>query len=550
MRAITLVLAFACATSADANDRDVLRGRIDMLLTSQATTIEGAPIAAVTMIDSLYAMRDYRFAWDDQDLVRQLYGQVLGSVQHGLNPQDFHARQLAVRLDPGAFAADPIFRADTEILCTDALARLAVTLQFGKLNPTDLDPVWNFSRKIANQDPLTYLDAVLDAKTVADALATVGPQNSAYRRFQKALQDYRSIMASGGWPTVSEGPALVLGSSGPRVDQLRRRLRATGDFEGPDPADPMAFGPELEAAVRTFQVRHGIDADGKVGPRTLAELNVPVEFRIDQLRASLERMRWVFRDLPSDFIVVDIAGFHAVLYRNRQPIWTTRVQVGKPYHATPVFKQTMRYVEFNPAWTIPPDILRSETLPAIRKDSDFLAHNDMTVLTPIGDVVDPSNIDWAATANWRGFPFMIRQEPGPLNALGRIKFMFPNKYMVYLHDTPSKGLFARPERAFSHGCIRIENPIDLAELLLADQGWNRRRIEEVIASEATTRVDLDEPIMVMLLYWTAEVDEYGTVFFRKDIYNRDAAVIAGLDEPYRFTLPEGLVEGVRGRSTE
>ncbi|MGD8441352.1 MAG: L,D-transpeptidase family protein, partial [Holophagae bacterium] len=293
------------------------------------------------------------------------------------------------------------------------------------------------------------------------------------------------------------------------------------------------------AAVRSFQIRHGIDPDGKVGPRTVEELNVPVEARIDQLRASLERMRWVFRDLPEDFIVVDIAGFAAHLFRNREEVWKTRVQVGKPYHATPIFKDEMRYIEFNPTWTIPPGILRNETLPAIRKDPEFLALNDMTVVTSSGAVVDPSTIDWAATATG-GFPYMIRQEPGPKNALGRVKFMFPNQYMVYLHDTPSKGLFARFERAFSHGCIRTENPLELAELLLADQGWDRRRIDEVIESRRTTRVDLFEPITVMLLYWTAEVGEGGTVFFRKDIYNRDAAVIAGLAEPYRFSLPDDL----------
>lgn len=542
----TLVLVAAAAATGVADDREVLRTQIDMLLTSQATTIEGAPIAAVTLIDSLYSTRDYSPAWDERGLVRQLYDQVLGSVEHGLDPQDFHARQLAARLDPGGRATDPVFRADTEILCTDAIARLAVTLQFGKLNPTDLDPVWNFSRRISRQDPLSYLSSVLDSKTVADALAAVGPQNRVYRRFQRALGDYRSIMAAGGWPTVSDGPVLEPGSSGPRVEQLRRRLQPTGDLMPPDPADPATFDSDLEAAVRVFQTRHGIDADGKVGPRTLEELNVPVEVRVDQLRASLERMRWVFRDLPDDYIVVDIAGFHAVLYRNREPVWQTRVQVGKPYHATPVFKDELRYLEFNPTWTVPPGILRNETLPAIRKNPDYLALNGMTVLTSMGQVVDPATIDWAATATG-GFPYMIRQEPGPQNALGQVKFMFPNRYMVYLHDTPSKGLFARSERAFSHGCIRIQNPFELAELLLADQGWDRRRIDDVVESKRTTRVDLAEPVTIMLLYWTAEVDEGGTVFFRKDIYNRDAAVIEGLDQPYRFSMPEGVAEAVRGR---
>jgi murein L,D-transpeptidase YcbB/YkuD len=255
-------------------------------------------------------------------------------------------------------------------------------------------------------------------------------------------------------------------------------------------------------------------------------------------------MRWVFRDLPDEFIIVDIAGFHVYVVKNGLQVWESRVQVGKPYHATPVFKDTMRYLDFNPTWTIPPGILRRSTLPAIRKDPGYLQRSNMTVLTTSGTVVDPSTIDWAATATG-GFPYMIRQEPGPDNALGRVKFMFPNKYMVYLHDTPSKGLFARSERTFSSGCIRVQNPFDLAELLLADQGWDRSRIDQVVASKKTTRVNLENPITVMLLYWTAEVDQDGTVHFRNDVYDRDAPIIQGLDEPFRVSPPQGAQEAIQ-----
>jgi murein L,D-transpeptidase YcbB/YkuD len=448
-----------------------------------------------------------------------------------------------MRVRPGSEPNDAVFRANTEILCTDALARLAIALQFGKLNPADLDPAWNFSRHIMRQDPLAYFNQVLDTKTVALAVATLGPQNPQYRWFRDGLKEYRPIMAAGGWPTVSSGPILEVGSNGPRVAELRRRLRVTGDLSTPDPADQEGFDDGLEAAVKKFQLRHGIDADGKVGPRTLEELNVPVEARINQLRASLERMRWVFRDLPDEYLIVDIAGFHVYLMEDGEEVLEARVQVGKPYHATPVFKDTMRYLDFNPTWTIPPGILRRSTLPAIRKDPSYLQRSNMTVLTTSGKVVDPSTIDWASTS--KGFPYMIRQEPGPDNALGRVKFMFPNKYMVYLHDTPSKGLFARSERTFSSGCIRVQNPFDLAELLLDDQGWDRARIDQVVASRKTTRINLENPIPVFLLYWTAEVDKDGTVFFRKDVYNRDAPIIEGLDEPFRFSLPVGAREAIR-----
>lgn len=517
-----------------------------MLISTHDATVEGAPIAALALIDELYARRNYEPAWTDPDLVQQLFDQVLLSAEQGLNPEDFHARLLGMRLNPGQRANDPMFRADTEILCTDALARLGVALKFGKLDPTDLDPKWNFSRQIERQDPIQYINQVLVTKTVSSALAAARPQNPEYSWFTTALKKYRSIMASGGWPMVSSGPVLKPGSSGSRVVELRQRLRVTGDLTDADPTNSEDFDSGLEAATKNFQMRHGIDSDGKVGPGTIEELNIPVETRINQIRASLERMRWVFRNLPRKYLIVNIAGFQVFLVENGKKIWETRVQVGRPYHATPVFKDTVRYLDFNPTWTIPPGILRNETLPAIRKDPNYLSRNNMSVVTHSGTIVDPSTIDWAATAS-KGFPHMIRQEPGPHNALGRVKFMFPNQYMVYLHDTPSKGLFARSERAFSHGCIRTENPFDLAVLLLADQGWDRERIDQVVASKKNTRVNLENPITVMLLYWTAWADAEGTVFFRKDVYNRDPAIIKGLDEPFRFSLPQGAQEAFGSR---
>ena len=548
-----LVVAFAvigivgpASASGQTSDRDVLRDRIDMLLSTHEATVEGAPIAALKLIDALYARREYLPAWNDPKMVEELYDLVLRSVEHGLTPDDFHAPQLAARVNAGARANDPVFRADTDILCTDALARLSIILHFGKLDPADLDPAWNFSRQIVRQDALAYFNQVLDTKTLARTLDTLGPQNPRYRWFRNGLKEYRSIMAAGGWSAVSAGPVLEVGSKGPRVAELRKRLRVTGDLSSPDPVDPEEFDGGLEAAVKNFQLRHGIETDGKVGPRTIEELNVPIETRINQLRATLERMRWVFRDLPDTYLIVDIAGFHAYLMEHGEEIWGTRVQVGKPYHATPVFKDTMRYLDFNPTWTIPPGILHRDTLPAIRNDPSYLQRKNMTVLTTSGKVVDPSTIDWAATAT-NGFPYMIRQEPGPDNALGRVKFMFPNKHMVYLHDTPSTSLFGRSERTFSSGCIRVEDPFKLAELLLGDQGWDRARIDEVAASRKTTRVNLENPIPVFLLYWTAEVDEEGMVFFRRDVYNRDAPIIAGLDTPYRVSLPGGIQDALEKR---
>ncbi len=540
---VIVVFSSPISASGQTADRDALRNRIEALSSIRGPKVAGAPVAAMSLVSAIYERRAYEAAWNDPKMVEELLEQVEGSASHGLRPEDFHVRQIRERLDAGTRDRNADYRADSEILYTDALARLGVTLKFGKLDAKRLDPAWNFDREIEFEDPITVFNDVLSSKRIAAALEKVDPDTKFYDRLRRALVTYRDIEEKGGWPTIPAGSGLKLGAEEERVIMLRKRLRITGDLEGAEPVDPKVFDEGLETAVKHFQTRHGIDADGKVGPRTLEELNTPVDARIDQIRATLERFRWVFRDLPEDYIIVDIAGYSAQLVKRGRPIWRTRVQVGKPYHNTPVFRDTLQYIDFNPTWTIPPSILRNETLPRVRKDPEYLKRNNMSVVDHSGEIIDPSTIDWAETASKR-FPYIIRQEPGPENALGRVKFIFPNPYMVYLHDTPNKGLFARTERAFSHGCIRTQNPFELATLLLEDQGWDRTRVDEVVDSLENTRVDLEKPVDVLLLYWTAEADADGTVHFRKDLYNRDAPIIDGLDQPFRIDAPEGLREAI------
>jgi murein L,D-transpeptidase YcbB/YkuD len=520
----------------------VLRQRIAALASTADPQIDGAPIAALHGMTKLYERRGYRPVWTDSAMVVQLRDQVKLSVEHGLNPEDFHLSQLNTRIDPRSRSEDPAFQADTDILCTDAFVRLSITLRYGKLDAANLDPAWNFDRSIDGQDVVLRYNEVLSLGDIANTLRTVAPNLDHYDRLRQALMAYSDIEARGGWPQVPDGGPLKLGSTGTRVAALSNRLLATGDLEASDSADLTRFDEALEAAVVSFQARHGIDADGTVGPRSTEALNVPVEDRIDQIRANLERVRWVFRNIEDTYIIVDIAGYDLRLIERGKETWRTQVQVGKPYHATPVFRSRVQYLVLNPTWTVPPGIKRKETLPAIRKDVNYLSNNNMSVVAHDGQIVDPTTIDWAATD--KGLPYNIRQEPGTHNALGQVKFIFPNPYMVYLHDTPSKGLFSRTERAFSHGCIRTQNPLDLAVHLLDDQGWDRARIDSVIASGKTTRVNLTEPIPVMLLYWTAQVSDDGTVQFRKDLYGRDVQIIDGLNQPFRTDPPTGVREAV------
>ena len=282
-----------------------------------------------------------------------------------------------------------------------------------------------------------------------------------------------------------------------------------------------------------FQQRHGLGADGVAGRETFAAMNVTAHARIDQIKANLERSRWVFTDLTGDFIVVNIAGYRAYLVRNTEIVWETNVMVGKTYRKTPVFKASMKYLVLNPTWTVPPGILRKDILPKLKKDPGYLDQKGYLLLDRDGNPVNQDAIDWSSISH-RNFPYIVRQPAGPDNALGQVKFIFPNGHFVFLHDTNHRDLFVHRERAFSSGCIRVENPLKLAELVLNDaRRWHPAAIQAALDLKKTQTVHLPEPLPVLLLYWTTTVAADGTVGFLKDVYGRDQRIIARLAAPFR-----------------
>jgi murein L,D-transpeptidase YcbB/YkuD len=305
--------------------------------------------------------------------------------------------------------------------------------------------------------------------------------------------------------------------------------------EGPPTTapSPELYGPDLEAAVKFFQERHGLTADGAVGPATRAAMNVPVEARIDQIRINLERGRWVLHEIKGNLVVVDVAGFDVSYFRDDQPVWTSKVIVGRPYRETPIFKSTITYVVFNPTWTIPPTILVKDKLPILKRDPGYLARNNIRVIDANGREVDRNSVNWSRYGPGRLPPYQLRQDPGPDNALGLVKIMFPNKYMVYLHDTPTKSLFDKDERTFSSGCIRVQKAFELAELVLDDPArWNQETMAAVVATKKMQTEYLAKPVPVLILYWTAQPRPDGHVTFRNDVYGRDPPTLAALDAPY------------------
>ena len=538
---VFVLLAFLVATVGPATAatpgadeiRDAIRQRVEHLRQAQRLEINGARIAAVRFVPALYGQREFRPLWTDAGHIDALFGEIVRSKEHGLDPDDFHDRelqQMRQRLGGGGAVKAGDF-ADFDILLTDSLARLGYQLFWGKVDPEQLDASWNFQRPLLDTDPVALVERSFEAGQVGALLRSLELDHPVYQRLKAGLAGYRALQDSGGWLDLPEGPALKPGMRESRVSALRRRLEAEGMATGSPPSDPQVYDPALTAAVESFQARYGLEQDAVVGKQTLAELNVPIEARIEQIRVNLERARWILRNLGGDFVVVNIAGFRTYLVRGGEVVWQARSIVGRPYRKTPVFRDQISYLEINPTWTVPPGILRKDILPKARKDPSYLRRQNFRVVDGNGRSVDPASLDWA-NLSARGFPYQIVQQPGPENALGLVKFMFPNKYLVYLHDTPSRALFERSERTFSSGCIRVETPFDLAERLLAgDPGWNRERIDALVASGKTQRVNLPAPLPVLLLYWTVETDG-DVIRFRRDIYERDGSILKALNADF------------------
>ena len=535
---VACALLLATVVQAETSTQMALERLVGQLRVDGQLEIGASQVAAVEFIPEVYERRDYIPAWISVASVDAVLEAIRNSYEHGLDPEDYHWQAINELRSRVANGAGSEAVAEMEILLTDAVVRLAYHASFGKVLPGELDPNWNFDRRLHSPDPVAELGDVLGTTDVTSVIRERSNVPVFYDWLREALARYREIAAEGGWPSIPSGPTLKPRMTSERIVPLRQRLQRTGDLADAQTGDPEDFDEALKRAVTAFQKRHGLAPDGAVGPMTLAALNVPVEQRIDQIRVNLERIRWVYKELPEDYVIVDIAGFHLYLVQEDEIVWQARAQVGKPYRDTPVFRDSMRYLEFNPTWTVPPTILREDIMPRLKHGPDYLAERNMRILDHSGKPVDVSTIDWPSIAAGN-FPYILRQEPGPNNALGRVKFMFPNKHAVYIHDTPSKSLFAHNERTFSSGCIRVERPFELAEVLLDDpERWDQQGIQQLLDSRRTQRVNLKEPLPVLILYWTAEANAEGRVHFRRDVYDRDAPVLDALEAEFQFVLPD------------
>jgi murein L,D-transpeptidase YcbB/YkuD len=485
------------------------------------------------VVMDFYSHRNYRPAWTRDSDVAQLLKSLSDTQADGLDPADFHIAELAAaQTQMQSIVPTPAQRAAFDMAATHTFITALLQLRRGKVDPSRLDMHWNFDP--VGVDPRADLNnffAALDDHDVARAFAQAPPQEAVYVSLRMGLAQLRSIRDSGGWPKVAEGQSLKPGMDDPAVAQLRARLVA-GGYLPPQRTRRTDYDAAVIAAVKKYQTEQYLGADGVAGAATLAALNVPVEARIDQVRVNMERARWLLYKLQGTFVIVDIAGYKVALYRDGKAIWRSRVQVGKPFRSTPVFQSEITYVTFNPTWTVPPTILVQDMLPKIRSNPGYLAANHIKVLDREGNVLDPAGVDWD---NPRGLT--LRQDAGAENSLGQVVIRFPNDYAIYLHDTPHRELFAKTFRATSSGCIRVENPLQLVELLFNDPvRWNAAGIQAQLAKGKTENIKLPVKVPVLLAYWTVDLSNDGRVIFKPDIYGYDSAVLRGLNRPLQLPV--------------
>ena len=501
-------------------------------LGSQLETIQiaGERLRASRTLTQFYKQRAYRPAWSSVTGPSPLAHALIESLsvldQEGLDPHDYHLRALeglirTMRQKPISSIAEQLV--DLELLLSDAFLSAALHLTAGRLQPiTPGSTPHALDAEIAG-----HLERALMKRTLTSTLQGLAPSDSTYTKLRQALSQYRHIAANGGWIAIPPGQALNLGVHSERVAMLRARLQMTGDLSpsmSSKDGDPNYFDATFQQAVNRFQKRHGLAVDGSVGPITLTALNVPVEARVHQIILNMERWRYQASAFGDRHIVVNIPDYQLNVMEQGKSVLNMRVVVGKPDWQTPTFQSTMTHLVINPDWVVPEGITHREIIPKMLQNPTYLHNENMEMLSGYGQnmqIINPANVDWS-TVSTHNFPYRFRQRPGSKNALGRIKFQFPNRFHVYMHDTPDRALFAKPSRAFSHGCVRLERPADLAAYLLRDDpAWTLVRIERAIQGGQHRYVNLRQPIDVHLIYQTAWVDTDGQVQFRPDIYRLD-----------------------------
>jgi len=525
-------------------------------------------LSIIRHMKRFYEALGYRHAWTNRQAIARLIEVIEDSANDGLLPSDYHLDEIrSYYQNP---SESPSIRARADILMTDAVFTLISHMRSGKVYARAIEPDWNIEPPAPGADYDRMLMSAVMGSRFPEIIQNLRPASAEYSSLRKGLMRLKAVAASGGWESVHSGrPIDKIGIVDSRIPEIRRRLAVTGDYVMPSDeqavesadsramfrrrdtltaADSLAtsridsevYDQELMDAVKAYQRRNGLEVDGVIGNETVRAMNVPAGQRIDQIRINLERYRWFLNSRGPNYVMVNIPSFTVELVQNNVRRWSSRVIVGKPDTQTPVFRAEMQYIILNPHWVIPEGIIvKDKIIATIIKDSTYLDKKNLAIVDNQGHTLSPSSVDWARYLNG-GFPYRLVQASGDEGSLGRIKFMMPNRFTVYMHDTPTKELFERSRRTFSHGCIRVDKPIDLAEILLQDKvRWNKARIQDAIDTDKTRTINLPKSIPVYIIYQTAFADG-AHVEFRADVYERDARLLKVLQSPASSRLVDEL----------
>jgi murein L,D-transpeptidase YcbB/YkuD len=507
---LACVLTGVAARADESNvTADALKARLagTDVLGAGGTTLDRATLAAS------YQARGYEPVWAKRsELAPALLAALAAADREGLDPESFRLSALKAALDDTSMP--PI---DRELLLSDRFLAYAAALAHGRLAPASVEEDWflpppDFESALA-------LQRLSNGETVDAVLQSLLPTDPQYKRIRQVLVHYQALAVAGGWQPIVAKDKIEPGARGDVIVALRARLIVEGDLD-PSLSKGEVYDTPLVDAMKRFQARHGIYVDGRIGANSLAALNVSAQDRVAQLRLALERLRMLPRSYPAARIMVNVPAASLVLYRENVPVLASKVVVGAIDHPTPVLSARVVSVLFNPPWNVPTSIIRKEMQPELIRDPNYFAEHHYVILGR-GDGADPYGRD----LNWRhtdipGRGWRVQQEPGSWNALGGVKLELPNPEDIYLHDTPARGLFARANRAASHGCIRVEQARALASTLLGGD-WSPQAIDDAIATGETKRVYLKQTIPVYIIYLSAFVDDDGTVELRDDLYGRD-----------------------------
>ena len=468
-----------------------------------------------------YEQRSHAPAWNKPEARTAFLEELQKADSEGLFLKDYYSDEIEELLKtPAELKGSETARLD--FLLTEAFFSYAHDLYYGKLNPKDLYKTWGVSRK--KMDLQRLLQENLETGTIAEALDSLKPKHQIYRDLKRSLEEYSELREKEeAHEKIAEGEFIKAGEKDERLSSIAKRLQNLG-FLSENVADS-TYNDRLQEAIKKFQKEKGLQVDGIIGNSTIAELNMTAEQRYGQILANLERWRWYPRDLGDHYILINIPQFRLAVVKDGDTVRTHNIIAGTRARQTPTFTDTLQYVVINPTWTIPPTIKTSDIIPKVSRNPSYLSSKNMKVYSRDGTLIDPQKIDWSSP---KAKSYTIVQRAGPSNPLGQVKIIYPNQYLIYLHDTPAQNLFSQNQRAESSGCVRVENAVDLSGYVLRDQeAWNEEKIRETIASGKTIQVKINQPIQVHHFYWTAWRAGDKTVF-TEDVYRLDKEIYSRL----------------------